>query len=169
MQPYIENIDDKQHIKHIGVDVLLDKLGEGNPGKKTLYLAASAYIAAQLANDPAIYKDAQLRADEQDKKKTQVMQLIKKQAKYCALSRVEFSKGIECCVHHIEGLSEQPELATDVKNLIPLTRAVHEKYHSWVIAEKLAVTRATLKQFALIHNYSRNWSTAQQLELFTAP
>lgn len=157
VQPYIENIDDKQYIKHIGVDVLLEALGEENPRKKTLYLAARAYIAGKLANDPEIYKDAQLQANEQDKKKAQAMHSVKKQATQCALSGAKFGKGTDCCAHHIEGASEQPELVTDIKNLIALTRVVHEEYHSWVIAEKQSVTRATLKRFAKVHNYSTAW------------
>ena len=157
VQIYIENFNDEQYIKHIGIDVLLEALGDENPKKKTQYLAARAYIASQLANDPEVFKDAQITGNIQDREKIQAMNDTKKQATHCALSGIAFGKGIQCCVHHIEGVSEQPALAADPANLIPLTKAVHDDYHSWVISKKQSITKASLKQFALERDYSRNW------------
>jgi len=157
VQPYILNENDNQYIKHIGVDVLLDILAEENPKKKISYLASRAYISAYLANDPEVFRDAELRGKQQEKETIQAMQYVKRNATHCALSNTKFEKGIECNIHHVEGVSERPDLATDVKNLIPLTKEVHDQYHSWANANQLAVTRATLKQFAKEFDYRTDW------------
>jgi hypothetical protein len=157
LKPYLENFDDNQYIKHIGVDVLLDKLGEENPKKKTLYLATQAYIAGQLANDPDVGRDAAVAAAKIDEERMRAMRTVKQEATHCKLSGVAFGKGVDRCVHHIEGVSEQPSLAADPNNLIVLTKEVHQQYHSWVSENHLAVTRATLKQFAQQKGYNRNW------------
>jgi hypothetical protein len=158
IQPYILNIDDELYIKHIGIDLLLERLSEENPKKRVQYLSARAYISTILANDPEIFKDAALRAADLDKKKIQAMHYVKKHATRCALTKKRFRKGIECHVHHIEGISEKPELADDPKNLIPLCKSVHDEYHSWVIQRGDSVTKASLKRFALEHSYNRDWS-----------
>jgi hypothetical protein len=67
IQPYVLNIDDSLYIKHVGIDVLLDILGQENPKKKIQYLAARAYISAFLANNPDVFKDSMLRGIELDK------------------------------------------------------------------------------------------------------
>ena len=157
VQPYIENINDDQYLKHIGADVLLDRLGEENPKKKTQYWAARAYISAYLANSPEIFKDAELAGQKLDKEKIKAVQVIKKGAKRCALSEKDFEKGVECHIHHVEGVSERPDLASDPKNLIALCEDVHREYHAWVNSRKESVTRATLKQFARAHNYKTDW------------
>jgi hypothetical protein len=163
VQPYIINIENDQYIKHIGIDVLLEALGEENPKKKILYLSARAYISAKLADDPNVFKDALLRGQQQDRKKIQVVQLTKRNAERCALSGVVFGDGVECHIHHIEGISETPDLATDPKNLIALSGEIHKEYHSWVIQKGESVNRATLKQFAKEHQYRTDW---QQHESF---
>jgi hypothetical protein len=60
-------------------------------------------------------------------------------------------------IHHIEGVSERPDLATDVKNLLPLCEDVHTEYHQWVISNQKNVTRATLKHFAKEKKYETSW------------
>lgn len=87
------------------------------------------------------------------------MQYVKKHATHCALTKRRFCRNVECHVHHIEGVSEKPELANDLRNLIPLCSEVHDEYHSWVIREKHSISKASLKQFASLHNYNRDWST----------
>ncbi|MTJ09336.1 hypothetical protein [Anabaena sp. UHCC 0204] len=157
IQQYVLNIDDSLYIKHIGIDVLLDTLGEENPKKKIQYLAARAYISAFLANNSDVFKDSMLRGIELDKEQIQAMQYVKKNSKHCTLTLKRFQKGIKCHIHHIEGVSERPDLATDVKNLLPLCEDVHTEYHQWVISNQKSVTRATLKHFAKEKKYETNW------------
>ncbi|MBN8564121.1 MAG: hypothetical protein J0L70_26655 [Leptolyngbya sp. UWPOB_LEPTO1] len=157
VQPYIWQENDDQYLKHIGIDILLEQLGEESPKKKTQYLAARAYISAWLANNPEVFKDAQLTGQELDRKKISAMQSVRNKATHCALSGKPFGQGVECHVHHIEGVSEQPDLATDPKNLIAICEDIHKAYHSWVNSQGGSVTRATLKQFAALHGYKRNW------------
>ncbi|MFN6200660.1 MAG: hypothetical protein ACLBM7_13835 [Dolichospermum sp.] len=157
IQPYVLNIDDSLYIKHVGIDVLLDILGQENPKKKIQYLAARAYISAFLANNPDVFKDSMLRGIELDKEQIQAMQYVKKNSKHCALTLRPFQKGIKCHIHHIEGVSERPDLATDVKNLLPLCEDVHTEYHQWVISHQKNVTRATLKHFAKEKKYETSW------------
>lgn len=157
VQIYIENVDDEQYIKHVGIDVLLDTLASENPKKQIHYLASRAYISAYLANDSEVFKDAALRGREQEKETIQVMHRVKKDATHCKLSGKLFKKGVECHVHHIEGVSEQPDLATDIENLIPLCKDVHDKYHKWVSDNQLAITRSTLKQFAKEFDFRTDW------------
>lgn len=168
VQIYLINLDDEQYIKHIGIDVLLDRLSETNPKKTTQYLAARAYVSAFLANNSEVFKDATLRGKELDQQKIQVMQDVKKYATHCALTKKIFKKGDECHIHHIEGVSEKPELANDSSNLLPLCKKVHEDYHAWVIREGQAITRASLKHFALLNNYNRDWSTFTGDAIFAA-
>lgn len=157
IQPYIETFDRDMYIKHIGVDILLDKMSEENPKKRVQYLAVRAYISAQLANDSNIFRDAVFEAIQIDRKRIQAMQWVRARVEKCELSGVS-SKDVEIDIHHIEGVSEQPDLATDVKNLIPLDKKIHKEYHAWAIKEGQPVTRASLKQFAKKHGYSTNWS-----------
>jgi len=157
VQIYLLNEKDDQYIKHIGIDVLLDALGKENPGKEIHYLAARAYISAFLANNPNVFKEVEIAAKKKKEETIKAMHFVRNHATHCMLTGKMFGKDLECHIHHIEGVSEQPELATDIKNLIPLCEDVHKTYHLWVNLNQLAVTRATLKQFAKEFNYKTDW------------
>ena len=157
IQQYALNIDDNLYIKHIGIDILLDKLSESNPRKKIQYLSVRAYISSYLANSPDVFKDAVLRANEIEKKVISVMDSIRKNALKCALSGKPFTSSVECHVHHVEGVSERPDLQAVASNLLPVWNEIHTDYHRWANQNQKMVTRATLKEFAVIHKYRTDW------------
>lgn len=154
---YLLNIDDETYIKLIGVDILLDRLCEIDPRKQHQYLASKAIINTWAANNPEIFRDGQIRANKEEREKIKAMHWMRKKASHCLLSGMQ-KPDVKLEIHHILGVAETPELAADVENLIPLSREVHQEYHSWATREEVAVTRASLKKFALIHGYNTDWS-----------
>ncbi len=153
---YLKNINDDRYIKLIGVDILLDRLCEVDPRKQHQYLASKAVINTWAANNAEIFKDGQLRAIEKEHEQVRVMQWVKRNATHCLLSG-KSAQEVQLDIHHIFGAAEKPELATEVHNLIPLSKDIHKAYHSWVLMQGGAVNRASLKRFALIHRYSTSW------------
>ncbi|MDF5718019.1 MAG: hypothetical protein PUP93_30180 [Rhizonema sp. NSF051] len=157
IQQYVFNEGDNMYIKHIGIDNLLDKLAEDNPKKKIQYLAVRAYISACLANNPEVFKDAELRIDKIENQVKDVMAYIRKNALKCVLSGKPFTSSGQCHVHHVEGVSERPDLQAVASNLLPVWNEIHTDYHRWANNSQKMVTRATLKEFARIHGYRTDW------------
>ena len=143
-----------EYLRPSGVYVLLDALCDENPAKALGYRAALAYITAELANNPELARSTQIAAADKKRSTVNTINDIKRKATQCALSGVKFDGTVECDIHHIEGKSEQPDLANEPSNLIALTAKVHGQYHEWVNANNRAITRQTLKEFAKRNHYS---------------
>ncbi len=79
---------------------------------------------------------------------------LKKNHSTCQLCEQTFTNEDEKHVHHIEGESEVPALATDEKNLIIIKGWIHKDYHDWLNKKGLAITRPTLKKYAKINSFS---------------
>jgi hypothetical protein len=141
-----------EYLRPSGVYVLLEALCDENPAKALGYRAATALIAATLANNPELARSTQIEATRQERLVNNTIREMKRKATCCTLSGVSFNN-TECHIHHIEGKSEQPDLADVEINLIPLAAEVHLEYHAWVTLNNKAITRKTLKEFAGSHNY----------------
>ncbi len=143
-----------EYLRPSGVYVLLESLCDENPAKSLGYRASLAFITAELANNPELARSNQIAAAVIGRSATNTIAIVKRNALRCALSHVEFNSKVKCDIHHIEGKSEQPNLVDETSNLIPLTDAIHKEYHTWVIVNKKAITRQTLKEFAKRHDYN---------------
>lgn len=141
------------YLRPQGLYCLLEKLCEENPKKAIGYRAAIVVVSSEIANNPNLVVASLQSATEKQQAVNKTIREIQKDATHCQLSNKKFTKNNPCEIHHIEGESEEPDLADDPNNLIALSRKVHKEYHSWVIKNEEDISQASLKKFAKIFGY----------------
>ncbi|MCT7963428.1 hypothetical protein NG791_22385 [Laspinema sp. D1] len=141
-------------IKPVGLYNLLENLAEANPKKANDYRASLALLSYIIAQHPQLALSAQIKAKYKESEQHSIVRRLKRKNKICQLSEEYFASDDEKHVHHIEGESEDPNLATDEKNLIVIKGTIHEHYHNWLIKWGFPITRNTLIKYAMLNNYS---------------
>ncbi|MCT7993299.1 hypothetical protein [Laspinema olomoucense] len=141
-------------IKPAGIYSLLEALAEANPKKANDYRASLALLSYIIAQHPQLTITSTIEAKHKESERNAVVGRLKRSTKICQLSEEYFTNDDEKHVHHIEGQSEDPRLATDEKNLIVIKGTIHESYHNWLIKFGFPITRGTLIKYAKLNNYS---------------
>jgi hypothetical protein len=141
-------------IRPVGLYSLLETLAETNPKKANDYRASLALLSYIIANHPQLALSSQIEAKYKEAEQNSIVGKLKRTHKICQLSEEDFTHEDEKHVHHIEGKSEDPSLATDENNLIVIKGYIHEEYHNWLSENRWSINRYTLRNYANLHNYS---------------
>ncbi|MBR8834181.1 MAG: hypothetical protein DSM106950_09110 [Stigonema ocellatum SAG 48.90 = DSM 106950] len=141
-------------IQPVGIYNLLEVLAKDNPKKAGEYRASLALLAYIIAKHPQIKLNADIQAKQQEVKRSSAFASLKRAHKFCQLCELPFMNNDEKHVHHIEGKSEDPSKAIDIDNLIVIQGYIHHDYHDFLSKQKLPISRATLKYYAKLKNYS---------------
>ncbi|MEA5467504.1 hypothetical protein [Spirulina sp. 06S082] len=141
-------------IKPVGLYLLLETLAQTNPKRANDYRASLALLSYIIASYPQLSFSSQQKAKYKNAEKSSVVGRLKRNHQKCQLSGQYFTDEDEKHVHHIEGASEDPALATDENNLIVIKGIIHEHYHTWLIRSQKSITRNTLRMYAKQNGYS---------------
>lgn len=151
--------DGTGYVLPVGLYILLEQLAQDRPKRALDYRASIALLAYLVAGHPqlvmaSLIQDKNLASAEQA-----VMTRLKRKYSRCQLSGCGFTRGNEKHIHHIEPRATAPALAADERNLVVITGEVHDAYHEWITESKVAVSRASLRNFCRLNNYRLDWDT----------
>lgn len=141
-------------IRPTGLYSLLETLAETNPKRASDYRASLALLAYIVASHPQLVLSSNIKAKHKEAEKTSVIGKLKRTHNICQICNQPFLDEDEKHAHHIEGQSEDPSLATDKYNLIVIKGWIHDDYHDWINKQGLEITKATLKYYAKLKNFS---------------
>jgi hypothetical protein len=137
-----------------GLYNLLEVLASDNPKRANEYRASHVLLAYLIATHPQLAISSHGKAKKEERQKNSITGKLKRTHKICQLCEQDFLTNDEKHIHHIEGQSENPRLKSEIKNLIVIKGSIHIDYHEWARKEGLPISRATLKYYAKIKNYS---------------
>lgn len=151
--------DDAGYVLPVGLYILLEQLAQDRPKRALDYRASIALLAYLVAGHPQLVMASLIQDKNLASAEKAVMTRLKKKHSRCQISGYDFSRGEEKHIHHIEPRATAPALAADEHNLVVITGKVHDAYHEWITQSKVAVSRATLRNFCRSNNYSLDWDT----------
>lgn len=152
------DFQDTGYVLPTGLYILLSQLALDRPKRALDYRASIALLAYIVAGHPQLAMASLAQGKSLASKEQAIMSRLKRRHTHCQLSGYDFGQGGEKHVHHIEPRATAPALAADENNLIVIAEEVHDAYHDWIHSSKgLAVSRASLRNFCRLNEYSLNW------------
>jgi hypothetical protein len=141
-------------IRPVGVYNLLEQLALDRPGRATEYRASLALLTCIVAQYPQLMLNAAIAAKALDSRTKVLINKLKALHNICQLSGQEFAFKEEKHAHHIEGVSESPELMAVEDNIIIIKRWLHDDYHEWASKGEYPLNRISLRYYARHKGYS---------------